>query len=78
MALLLVALSNKKWKHILLLLAAMTVAFSRMYLGQHFYRDVYVGMVLGIEISAFVLYFFQRWGNPSINKLPFFRVTIPD
>jgi len=77
MALLLVALSKKRWIHILLLLAAMAVAFSRMYLGQHFYRDVYVGMVLGIEITSFVLYFFQRWGNPSINKIAFFRVTNP-
>jgi membrane-associated phospholipid phosphatase len=78
MALLLVALSKKKWLQVLWLLAAITVGFSRMYLGQHFYRDVFVGMVLGIEIASFVLYCFHRWGDRYVNNIAFFRVTIPN
>jgi membrane-associated phospholipid phosphatase len=44
-----VALTTKnKWLHILLLLLAMQVGFSRIYLSQHFLIDVLAGSFIGV------------------------------
>lgn len=52
---------------------ALTVAFSRMYLIQHFFKDVYAGSILGVCI-AIIFYHLQllipddkdKWWNRSI------------
>jgi membrane-associated phospholipid phosphatase len=63
---------NKTMKFLLFLLAA-TVAFSRVYLSQHFFNDIYAGSVIGIA-STFIVYLFlwnykpfenARWLNKS-------------
>ena len=36
------------WAGVTALLIAMTIAFSRMYLGVHYPSDVFCGMVLGV------------------------------
>lgn len=47
------------WK-ILLLAAALAVAFSRVYLGAHFLSDVVVGLVLGFFVGKLNLWFRQK------------------
>ncbi len=57
-------------------ICALTVAISRMYLIQHFFKDVYAGSILGLAL-AIVIYLLQlripddktRWWNRSILKL---------
>ena len=49
-------------KVILLFLAALLVAYSRMYLGQHFFTDIYVGSIEGIVVCIAVLFAFRKAG----------------
>lgn len=48
---------KKKIYSIALLLLALAVAYSRVYLFQHFYTDVYVGGLIG-TVSSIVIYLF--------------------
>ena len=55
--------SNKKYLTIIALLIAMLVGYSRMYLFQHFPRDVFAGSVLGVGIPPALKganYFFRK------------------
>ncbi len=47
-------LSKKTFPAIIALLLAMLVGYSRMYLFQHFPRDVFAGSVLGVSVSIIV------------------------
>lgn len=48
-----------KWLGIPLLLVALTVAYSRLYLAAHFFLDVYVGSILG-GTSSLLIYFIMK------------------
>lgn len=50
---------------VLLLLVAVVTAYSRMYLCQHFYRDIYVGAWLGTWVTTAVYSVFMRWQGPA-------------
>ncbi len=43
---------------LLLFLIAITVAYSRIYLSQHYFLDVYVGSIVGILSSVVIYYYF--------------------
>lgn len=51
--------SVKKWKYLLIAMV-ITVAYSRMYLGAHFFSDVVAGTVLGIILGIAVLKFRKK------------------
>lgn len=55
---------NKLYK-ITCFFLAMCVAISRVYLLQHFFRDIYFGSIFGIVILLIMLYIFQKfdWYN---------------
>jgi membrane-associated phospholipid phosphatase len=57
---------------LLLLVIAIIVAYSRVYLCQHFYTDVYAGMLIGGLVPIFVYAWFIDWRVPSwlAHKLP--------
>ncbi|MEI9933571.1 MAG: phosphatase PAP2 family protein [Ferruginibacter sp.] len=52
-------LQNKKLQ-LPLLFAALLVAFSRIYLGQHFLLDVLVGAFIGVVCGIGCVYFFWK------------------
>jgi len=56
---LLLPVAYKKWGALPLLLLAVLVANSRVYLVHHFLMDVYLGSILGLLVAWFV-YYFQR------------------
>ena len=61
----LLAPTKSWWLSIFLCFLACAVAYSRVYLCQHFYRDVYIGALIG-TCSAIVVYaFLQHWQGPS-------------
>ncbi|MEO9211249.1 MAG: phosphatase PAP2 family protein [Ginsengibacter sp.] len=64
-------LKNKSFS-ILLLLVAILVGYSRIYLGQHFMEDVLSGSVIGITTSIFCeiffLTYFKKLDQNKINK----------
>jgi membrane-associated phospholipid phosphatase len=52
-------LKNKNWQYFFVFLAIF-VAYSRMYLFQHFAVDVYAGSILGVSFTMIIAYFFER------------------
>lgn len=59
-ALVLTYVAQKKWWGFLLLLIAVLIAYSRMYLSEHFLIDVTAGSALGVFVSAFWLYWIDQ------------------
>lgn len=51
---------NKKWGFLFFFLAFL-VGYSRMYLSQHFFADVYFGSIIGVGISTGIYLFFQKF-----------------
>ena len=68
-ALLSIFTKNKKYS-LLYLFAALLVAYSRIYLGQHFLQDVLGGALIGVPVALVIYLFFDN--NPSwAGKLKF-------
>lgn len=66
--------TNKKsvWLSLFLCLLAVAVAYSRIYLCQHFYRDVYVGAWIGTYTTVLVSSVLMNWEGPDwLTKDPF-------
>jgi membrane-associated phospholipid phosphatase len=55
-------LKQTRWS-ILWLFLAMLVAYSRMYLFQHFPRDVFAGSILGVAVVMIVWVKYGHWNN---------------
>ncbi len=65
---------NKNWVSIFLLAMAVLAGYSRIYLGQHFFEDVFAGSIIGVFSAFIVIYFFERsewtkgdWAYRKIN-----------
>ncbi len=56
---------NRKYD-IPIIIIAILVAYSRMYLSQHFLIDVFVGSLIGVSVSLIV--FFILYSNKSLQK----------
>ena len=54
---------NKKLVALLLFALAAMVGISRIYLVQHFLKDVYLGSVVGLAIALLAYYLQQYWGG---------------
>lgn len=54
-----IMLKNRVWQ-VLMFLLAMTIAYSRVYLSQHFMVDIWVGSAIGILVGAFYWYLDQK------------------
>ena len=63
---------NKALKFLLFLIAFL-VGYSRIYLSQHFFEDVYAGSIIGVTTTWIVYYFIKKanadWLDKSITKL---------
>jgi membrane-associated phospholipid phosphatase len=70
-------LVREKVLAVLFFIIALLVAFSRVYLMQHFFIDTYFGALLGVLTSIIVYYFIDRKSTlpqkESLNK-PLFRI----
>jgi membrane-associated phospholipid phosphatase len=75
-ALLSIFTSNKKWSF-LFLFAALLVAYSRIYLGQHFLMDVVGGALIGVLVALAVYRLFDRYPD-WIRKLDFKKIKKED
>lgn len=52
-------------RSLLLLLGAATVAYSRVYLCQHFYQDIYVGALVGTLTTTSTYAVLKDWQDPD-------------
>lgn len=46
--------AEKKWIKFFCFIVALTIAFSRVYLSQHFFNDIYAGSIIGVVISLLI------------------------
>lgn len=62
-------ISPRKWLGVPLLLLAVFIGYSRVYIGQHFFEDVYFGSVVGVLCTLIVwLLFYSQWDKPWTQK----------
>ncbi len=55
-------LVKKNWMQVIFFVLAILCAFSRVYLCQHFYIDIYVGALLGTMITCLMMFFLkEKW-----------------
>ena len=71
---LLALLSKKKWVGVICVVFAFLIGYSRIYLCQHFYEDVFVGALIGGCGSLLIYSFletrnFGDWGEKSLLNL---------
>ncbi|MDH8702138.1 membrane-associated phospholipid phosphatase [Dysgonomonadaceae bacterium PH5-43] len=61
-------LPKKNW-HWAFAALALFVGYGRIYLSQHFFTDVYTGMIIGVVVTTLVYYYYPKsWENASKNK----------
>lgn len=58
---------NREYKFLFLILGLLT-GYSRIYLSQHFFEDVYAGSFIGVSTSIVVFYFVQRKNHPWMER----------
>jgi len=70
---LLILIYNKSWLNALLAVLAVAVAWSRIYLAQHYFTDVFAGFVLGCLFAFIVFYGLYIHQNRFANYLRYFK-----
>ncbi|MFL5762744.1 MAG: phosphatase PAP2 family protein [Bacteroidia bacterium] len=58
---------NRFYK-LLLFFLALLVGYSRVYLSQHFFQDVYAGSIVGVVVTCIIYWFFQRREYPTLDR----------
>ena len=70
--------STRKWVKILCFFLALLIGYSRIYLSQHFFEDVYGGTLIGVVIATifvYIFYFapysgkFNKYDNSLMNSI---------
>jgi membrane-associated phospholipid phosphatase len=59
---------NKKMVQVIWLFVACIVAYSRMYLSQHFLIDVTAGSIIGVTTVLIFTYFSEKWNYTWLDK----------
>ncbi len=63
-------ISIKIWQKILFFCLAIIIGFSRVYLSQHFFEDIYLGSIIGVVFSSIAAYiFFYSKFSVKLTKL---------
>jgi membrane-associated phospholipid phosphatase len=64
---------TNKWTKILLLLIACIIAYSRVYLSQHFLVDITIGSLIGVLSATFLSHYVQlfrpKWLEMNLTKI---------
>ena len=62
--------THKRWLSFVYFILAFLVGYSRMYLAQHFFADVYAGSLIAIIMTSLIIYLFDgKWRlreNPAL------------
>lgn len=60
---------NKRWGALFAFIAILT-AYSRVYLAQHFFEDIYAGACIGVACTLIIYLLFEKWikGKSSLNR----------
>ncbi len=66
--------AKNKYLKTFLFVLALLIGYSRVYLSQHFFQDIYVGSIIGTGVSFFLFYFINNsdwlntktWGDKNL------------
>lgn len=64
----LTVLVKQPWLKVLFVLLAVGVAYSRVYLSQHFAGDVFGGSLIGLLFCLLYIFFQQKYAKPWMDK----------
>ena len=53
-------LTHNKWLKSFLFILSLAIGFSRVYLSQHFFNDIYAGSLIGVTISLTMFYIIEN------------------
>lgn len=67
-------ITENKTSKFILFLTALTIAFSRVYLSQHFLNDIYAGSLIGVVVSLMTYQFVIQ--SKSMQKLSWIEKSI--
>lgn len=59
---------KNKWAQMGFFFIALISAYSRVYIGQHFYQDIYIGSIIGVA-GALIVYWFLAKPNQKFQQL---------
>ena len=62
---------RRPWVGLLSFLIALLVGLSRVYLVQHFLKDVYLGAVVGVALAVVVYFLQSRWRGGRLDRALF-------
>jgi membrane-associated phospholipid phosphatase len=60
-------ITNKRLK-LFLFIIALLAAYSRVYLSQHFFEDIYAGSIIGVITAFFIYITIQNIQSPKLDK----------
>ena len=60
-------IKNKYWQMLFFFLA-LAIAFSRVYLSQHFLNDIYFGSLISVIITLVIFAWGENWRNPKLDQ----------
>ena len=61
-------LVKDKFLKFVFFLVALLAGYSRIYLSQHFFEDVYVGSMIGVTVSAILFYYLSNIKKPELDN----------
>ena len=64
----LIYLTKNQWGKLAWLILALLIAFSRVYLSQHFFMDILAGSFIGTIGMGFTIYFFDRYFHKLLSS----------
>jgi membrane-associated phospholipid phosphatase len=60
--------TKNKWIEFLLFSIALIVGYSRVYLSQHFFIDIYAGSIIGVSTTLVIYFLFRNLKAQWLDK----------
>ncbi len=61
-------ITENKFLKLFLFTIALLTGYSRIYLSQHFFEDVYAGSIIGVSVTLVVYYFIQKTNRSFMDR----------
>ncbi|MCA1759425.1 MAG: phosphatase PAP2 family protein, partial [Bacteroidales bacterium] len=66
--LMLALITKNRWGKLALFFGAVVVAYSRVYISQHFLVDITAGSIISVLLMVLSFYWVKKWDKPWLNK----------
>ena len=66
--LMLALITKNRWRKLALFFGAVLVAYSRVYISQHFLIDITAGSIISVVLMILSFYWVEKWDKPWLDK----------